>query len=99
MSGPRAGDDRPNGAEQDLHVEPQRPLIDVLEIHANPVVEIRDPVPSADLPQTRDAWPHRQLSLVPELVALELMRKRGTRADETHVPFEHAPQLRQLVQT
>ena len=40
----------------------------------------------------------RELSLVPQLVALELVPERGSRADEAHVALQHAPELRQLVQ-
>ena len=81
-----------------LQVEPQRPVVDVLEIHPHPVVEVADPVAAAHLPQARDARPHAQLPLVPQLVALELVRERRARADQAHVSLEHAPQLRQLVQ-
>src|SRR5260221_13039449 len=98
LSRPGARRHGPQGAQEDLHVEPQRPGVDVFEVHADPLVEIGDPVPAADLPEARDARTHAQLALVPQLVALELVRKRGARSDQAHVPLEDAPELRQLVQ-
>src|SRR5258707_4625370 len=96
--GPGARHHGPDGARQDPQIQPQRPVVDVLQVHAHPFIEIADAISPADLPQTRNAWTHAELSLVPQLVPLELVRKRGARSNEAHVALEHAPQLRQLVQ-
>src|SRR4051812_26816329 len=54
-------------AKQDLHVEPQRPPVDVLEIRLDPAVELRL-APAADLPQAGDPGLHRQPTAVPQVV-------------------------------
>src|SRR6516162_8535432 len=41
-----------HGPPQDLKVQPQGPVVDVLEVKADPVFKVRDVVPAADLPQT-----------------------------------------------
>src|SRR4029079_11374607 len=84
-SGSAPGDDGPQRPHHDLDVEPQRPTVDVLEIHPDPVVATRDPVAPAPLPQARDPGPHTQLALVPQLVALEVVRKTRPRAHPTNV--------------
>src|SRR6266700_2652213 len=86
----RSGNDGPGGAEEDLEIEPQRPLVDVFEVHLHPVIKVGDLVPAAHLPQACDSGTDAQLSLLPETIAVQLVRKRGTRADERHVAFENA---------
>src|SRR5262245_40209845 len=56
-----------NGAEEDLEVEPQRPLIDVGEVELHPGLEV-DLVAAADLPDAGDAGPHREPAPLPALV-------------------------------
>src|SRR5690349_17620777 len=97
-SGAGTGDHGPRRSHQDLEVEPQGPVVDVFEVHLHPVVEARDLIAAAQLPQTRDAGTDAQLALVPETVAVELVRERGTRSDERHVAFQHAPKLRELIE-
>src|SRR5947209_17947633 len=98
-SGACPRDHGPRRSHEDLEIEPQRPVVDVFEVHLHPVVEARDLIASAHLPEARDPRTDAQLPLVPEAVAIELVRERGTRTDERHVAFQHAPKLRELVET
>src|SRR5687768_16734061 len=71
----RVGDDRGDGAHKDHEVEPQRPPIDVLEIHAHPAVEDGVAAP-LDLSEAGDAGLHRQPASMPQVVAGDLDRQR-----------------------
>ena len=39
-----------DGAQEDVEVEGERPVVNVLEVHLDPVVEVDDFVAPADLP-------------------------------------------------
>src|SRR5207253_6082595 len=90
-------EDRRNRAQQDLQIEPRRPVVDILEIELHPAVEV-DLVAAADLPQTRQSRLHRQPPAMPPVVRRHFLRNRRPRADETHVALEHVPELRELVE-
>src|SRR3981081_2038904 len=97
MSRSSALDNGKGSPGKNLDIEPQRPSVDVLEVHRNPVVELAHRVPATYLPQTGHPWFDRQLPLVPQLIALQFMAECRTRANETHVALQHAPELRQRV--
>src|SRR5438105_1858729 len=80
-------------ADQDLQVEPDRPMINVLEVHSNPVGELSHFVATIHLPKARNSRLHTQLSHLPEFVLLVLRWKRRSWSHETHVAFEHTPEL------
>ena len=52
LAGAATEKDSRDGAKEDLNIEPERPLIDVLEVEADPVRKIVHLVASRDLPQT-----------------------------------------------
>ncbi len=87
-----------DGLEQDLEVEPQRPLVDVAQIEGDPVVEVVDPGAAGDLPEPGDAGFHGQPPALPALVALDLVGDRRPRPDQRHLSLEHVDELRQLVE-
>ena len=84
--------------EEDLDVGPEGARPGVPEIEAHHLVEGRAAAPD-HLPESREP----RLGLedpapMPGLVLLELVRKRGSWPDQRHIPAEHVPQLRQLVE-
>src|SRR5436190_4459288 len=95
--GSLAGQDRRNGTQQDAQVEPERAVLDVLEIEPHPLAEAQGTAP-ADLPQAGDAGLHVEPAQLPGLVLLDFLRNRGARADQAHVPLEHVEELRDLVE-
>src|SRR5262249_16941468 len=92
-----AADYRQCGPYKDFKIQPQRPVIDVLQIHPDPIVKFRYTVPATDLPQASDTGADTQFSFVPQLVSRQLVRKSRPGPYETHVAFQHAPQLGQFV--
>src|SRR5690606_16010595 len=95
---PPPPDHHRNRLQQDLQIQPQIPVPDVLQVQRRPLVEVRDLGTALHLPEARDPGDHRQLPVLPRLERRELLRRRRTRADQAHVPLQHAPELRQLVQ-
>ena len=86
------------GAHQDLHVEPQRPTVDVLHVEPHPLLEAQGRA-AADLPQTGDARSDAQPPAVPVMVEpLVIPQRQRPRAHQAHVTAQHVDQLGQLVQ-
>src|SRR5262249_4025141 len=92
-----SGEDRRNAAGEQSEVLPWTPACDVTHVHAHPLHE-PDLAPPADLPEARDAADDAEAPALPALVLLDLVERRGPRADEGEVPFEDVPQLRELVE-
>jgi len=55
LAGATTEKDSRDGAKEDLNIEPERPLIDVLEVEADPVRKIVYIVASGNLPQAGHA--------------------------------------------
>src|SRR5215210_5767815 len=95
------GDDREHGQEQDLDVEPERPVLDVVVVPLDPVGEGRLAAEAVDLGPAGDprldAVPFR-VAVDASLEALDVVHPLGTRADERHLADEDVPELRQLVE-
>ncbi len=87
-----------DGLEQDLEVEPQRPLVDIAQIQRDPVVEVVDPGAAGDLPEPGDAGFHGQPPALPALVAFDLGGDGRPGPDQRHLALEHIDQLWQLVE-
>src|SRR3954470_16171080 len=83
--------------QQDLEVEHRRPGVDVLEVELHPAIEV-DVVPPADLPEAGEAGLHGQAPALPALVLGHLLGNRRPGAHQAHVPPQHVPELRQLVE-
>src|SRR5580698_10667473 len=66
-----AGEDDGDGAGEDFQVEPERPVVDVLEIEFHPLVET-DLVAAADLPDASEDGLHGKAATVPRVVVLHL---------------------------
>src|SRR3954447_18534818 len=43
-----------HGTPEDFQVQPERPIVDVLEIEADPIPEVRNILPATDLPETTE---------------------------------------------
>src|SRR5436305_11460658 len=85
----------------DLEIERDRPVLDVIEVVLDALLERRVAAPAVDLRPSSDAG----LDLVAQHVlrdaVLELLdeeRPLRTRADDRHVAAEDVPELRQLVE-
>src|SRR5688572_26271859 len=90
-----------DGQPEDLEVEADGPVLDVIQVVFDALLERGVAAPAVDLRPAGDAGLH----LVPEHVlreaVLELLDEIRTfrpRADERHVTAEDVPQLRQLVE-
>src|SRR3954451_10519568 len=94
LGGAAAAQHRRNRAQQDLQIEPWRPVVDVLQVELHPAVEV-DLVAAADLPETRQSRLHRQPPPMPPVVRRHFLRNWRPRTDEAHVALEHIPELRQ----
>src|ERR1043166_792333 len=91
------GQNRGDGAEEDLEVERRRPVVDVLQVELHPAVEV-DVVAAADLPEAREPRLHRQPSSVPPVIRRDLLGDRRPRPDQAHVALQDVPELRDLIE-
>src|SRR5690606_12226991 len=97
LPGSPTGDHGRDGAQENLGVEPGRPVLRVVEIEAHHLVkgEVRATV---DLPESGQARLDEQSLEMPILIRLHLFRDRWTRSDQAHVTLEHLQELRELIE-
>src|SRR6185503_11475394 len=69
----------------------------VPQVQVDPAVEVHERAAPIHLPEAGNAGKHAKSLHLPGRVTLDLVGERRPRPDETHVTFEHVPQLRQLV--
>jgi len=75
-----------NGFEQNFQVEPERPVVNVFQIEADPVLEIGNLVAAADLPETGEAGLDAQAAAMRQVVeTLHLVHRQRARADGVDV--------------
>src|SRR4051812_22360214 len=99
LEGAGTPQDRWNGSEKYADIEPERPLLDVLPVKVDDVLEVEHFAPSAHLPEAGDAGLGVEATEVVVLVRLEIGLEEGSRTDERHLADQNVEQLRQLVQT
>src|SRR5947209_694369 len=79
--------------QENLEVQPQRPILGVVQIQADHIVEA-GPAAAADLPQAGDARLHLQNPApVPQVVSLKLVGDGRTRSDQRHFTLENVDEL------
>src|SRR5690348_17161060 len=94
----RADQHNRNRAPENFDVEPERPVVDVLEIEADPILEILHVVPSAYLPETGQARPHAQATAMREVVeAFHFVNRQRPRTNEAHLAAKHVEELREFI--
>src|SRR5581483_2801916 len=84
------------GLREDRDVEPDRPVLEVVEVEAHEVVE-RQLDPTGDLPQPRHPGQDEVALAVPVLELHEIAQRQRPRPDERHLAAQHVQHLRQLV--
>src|SRR5882672_7752481 len=89
---------RRNRLEEDLEIQPQRPVLDVVEIQLQPLGE-RELAPSGDLPQAGETRLHAEALALDALVEeIHVPQRHGARPDEAHLTGQHVEELRKLVE-
>src|ERR1017187_4668105 len=96
LAGAEAGQDDGDGASEDFQVEPEGPVVDVLEVELHPLIEA-DLVAATDLPDAGQTRFHGKAAAMPWVVVLHLGRDGRPGSDEAHVADENIPELRKLV--
>ena len=88
---------RPEGADDHLDIEPERPIFRIVFIEEHPLL-IVDVVTAGDLPET--GYPRRNLEEVSRLVSLPLTLLGQDRpaAHQAHVSLQDFPEVRDLVE-
>ncbi|EAU61758.1 hypothetical protein STIAU_7234 [Stigmatella aurantiaca DW4/3-1] len=87
-------------AHQNLKIHQQRPVLDVVQIVLDPLLDGRLPAQPVDLRPTRNARLHLVSQVVAGNLPLELLdedRALGTRPHQAHVAAQHVEELRQFV--
>src|SRR5439155_4705999 len=92
-----AADDCWEGLRQDRDVQPDRPVLEVVEVEPDEVVEAEARA-ARDLPEAGHAREHEVALAVPGLEVLVVAERQRPRADEAHLAAEHVPELRDLVE-
>src|SRR5258708_19437900 len=99
MSRPTEG--RHERADEDDHVQPGRPVLDVLVVEAGALEDRCVPVQAVDLSPAGHPGPHPAPVTVPGHLAAKLLGEVPTLwpgPDQAHLPAPHIPYPRQLVQ-
>ena len=97
--GADAGKHNRHGAEEDFQIEPEGPVIDVLEIEPDPFAEIGDMIAATDLPQAREARFDAEAAAMREIIeAPDLIDRQRTRANQAHFTAQHVVELRQFIE-
>ena len=79
---PRSANNRWNCSEEDIYVEPERPLLDVLPVKIDDILEVQDLAAAAHLPQPRDSRLRVEPAEVVILIAGEISLEKGPRPDK-----------------
>jgi len=84
---------------QNLHIKPEGPPINVLEIEFHPRFE-RYGASTRDLPKACHTGTNAETAALPIFVeAFEIAGWKRARANETHVAFENVEELGKLLET
>src|SRR5438477_902023 len=89
------------GQDQDLDVQEQRPVLDVVQVVLDPLLDRRVAAPAVHLGPPRDPALHAMAEHVLGDALLELLHERRplrARADQAHVPEHDVDELRELVE-
>src|SRR5664280_1762689 len=91
--GTRASEHDGDGADQDFQIEPQRPVVNVFEVEAHPLLEIGYLVASADLPEAGEAGLDAEAAAMGEIFeTLHLVHRQRARTHQAHFGAEHVEQ-------
>jgi len=80
----------------DLHIEPEAPVVNVRDVEAEPFLELERMSPAHRRP-ARDARTHVVPALLLGGVRGEVFDQKGTGAHQAHLAAKDVPQLGQLV--
>src|SRR3990172_6165402 len=83
-------------AEQYLHIQSQRPVLDVPDVKQDHLVET-ELTASANLPQSCQPGRCLEASAMPVLVVLDFDGDRRSRADQAHISPQDVAELNELV--
>src|SRR5689334_5651545 len=98
LEGAGTPQDRRNRAEKNTHIEPEGPLLDVLAVEEDDVLEIQNLTATADLPESRDSRLRVETAEVMVFVFLKVRFEERPRSDQRHVANQNVGKLRQLVE-
>src|SRR5437016_3923066 len=89
-----------NGSSQNLEVQPEGPIVDILEIQPDPILEIRDVIASAHLPEAGQPGFDAQPSTMGQVMeTLHFVDRQRTRPDEAHFAPQDVYKLWELINT
>lgn len=86
----------PRRTEDELDVQPGGPVVNVLQVQFDPLVELFR-LPS-DVPEADHTGRDAEFAPLPIFEVLPLLRANGAGADQAHVAFEDAPELGKFIQ-
>ena len=96
--GAAAAEDGGEGAEEDLEVEPEGPVVDVGEVEGDPFFEVFDAVAAGDLPEAGEAgFDAEAAALGVFFDAFDFVDGEGAGADEAHFAAEDVEELGEFV--
>ena len=93
------GQDDLDGFQEELEIEPEAPVVDVVQIEPDDLVEVLNSVAAADLPHPRNARLDADAPAVPVLIMPDFRARGGACSDQAHLPLEDVPELGKFVQT
>src|SRR5438270_1056729 len=99
LEGSSAPQDRRDRAEKDADIEPEGPLLNVLPVEEDDILEVDHLAASAHLPESGDPGLGVEAAEVVVLVFVEVRLEERSRSDQRHVADQYIGELWQLVET
>lgn len=96
--GAAAADNGRKGAEEDLDIQPERPVVDVGKVEGDPFLEVFDAVAAGDLPETGEARLNTEAAALGVFFdTIDFVNGKRTRAHEAHFATEDIEELGKFV--
>ena len=100
LLGARSPQNYRHGAQKNFHIQPQRPIVDILQIQTHPFLKILHFVASADLPEASQPRLDAEAPAVRQIIKSQgFIHGQGPGTHQTHLSLQHIEQLGQLIET
>ena len=99
LTGATAEEDGRDGAQEDLEIEQEGPLVDIFKVESDPIGEVVHIISARYLPEAGHAWGNAQAAALVICSHGEgLVSRQGTRADKAHLPKENIKKLGEFIE-
>ena len=88
-----------DGQEQDFDIEPEGPVVNVLQVEADPFFEVDNFIAAADLPEAGEAGFDAQAAAMGKVAEpFDFIHREGTLTDEAHIAVQDIQELGEFIE-